>query len=247
MSRSFDGTNDALSYSGAVVDATNVDTTPKSFACWIKRGRATTGSDEFLMCAGTTAAPTSHYLALSISGTDTIQARARTTSNANATSSATITDTTNWHLVVAVFTSITSRTVYVDGNAGVTDTTSKDPVTATDLFRIGATPEAAFGSEYQGLIAYPTVWNNLALTSGNVSSLWNGGAGVDPLTIQNASIVAHWRLTGNVSPEPSSVGSFDLTLSGTTFSSDNPFSISGGGSGVVPQFMNVYGRRRRRS
>jgi hypothetical protein len=242
MSRSFDGANDVLTYSAKLVDATTIDTTPVSFACWVKRARTASASEEFLMCAGSTATPTSHYIALLInSTTDTVTARSRTTSNAAATSSATIADTTNWHLVVAVFAGIADRTIYVDANAGVQNTTSRDPTSATDIFRIGATPETGIGSEFQGLIAYPTVWNNKALNSTDVSQLWNSGAGVDPTTVQSGTAIAHWRLTGNASPEPSSIGTFDLTVSGTTFSADDPFTIGGGGSGLYNKLHGLFG------
>jgi hypothetical protein len=240
MSRNFDGTNDVLRYSGVVVDATTVDTTPVSFACWIKRGRTSAASAEFLMCSGEEFT-NQHYIATLIETDNTIKCRARTTSNAEAISSATITDTSSWHLIVGVFSGIANRTIYVDGNTGVNNTTSRDPVNTTNMFSIGATNETGIGAEFQGLIAYPTVWNNKALSSGDRDTLWNGGAGADPRSVSGAT--AMWLLDGSAT-ELDQVGSFNLTPTGTTFSSDEPFSLATGSLTARRQLfatLNRYG------
>jgi hypothetical protein len=239
MSRSFDGTNDLLTISSAVVDATTIDTTPVSVAMWIKRAQTSAAAVERLMIAGVAGA-TNNMLSLGINTNNTLFCRTRTTGDADATSTATIADTTNWHLVVGVWAGIADRKIYVDDNAAVQNTTSRDPSTATNLFRIGASTDnaAPFTGEYTGLIAYVTVWNT-ALSDANVASLWNGGAGVDPTTVASGNLVAAWDLTGDESPEVDDVGAFDLTVTGATFSTDNPFAV--GGSGLYNKLHGLFG------
>jgi len=184
-----------------------------------------------------------HYIGIGIETDNTAWCRARTTSNAQATSSVTIEDTDTWHLIVGAFADVDDRTIYIDGNAGVNNTTSRDPTTATALFSIGSTLESSFGAEFSGLMAYATVWNK-ALSSVEVASLWNSGAGADPTTVASGNLVAHWPMTGNASPEPDSVGEFDLTVNGTTFSTDNPFTVGGSaGKPTLARFGSVPGVR----
>jgi hypothetical protein len=234
VSRSFDGTNDALTYAAKLVDATTIETTPISFVVWFKRGRTAFGTTEMLMQAGPTNL-TSHLIAIGINPTtDTLFCRTRTTSTADATDTTNpVSDTTNWHMALGVWDTPTSRTIVVDGNASVTDTVSRDPTTATDMFRLGATLESGFGAEFQGLMAYACVWN-ATLSPADAATLWNGGAGCDPRTVKPASVVGFWDLTGNESPEVNdqTPGTGDLTLNGTTFSTDNPFTLS-----ALPNFL----------
>jgi hypothetical protein len=230
LSRSLSGTNDLLTIGSAVVDATAIETTPVSVAIWVKRGRTSAAGVERLVVAGVAAA-TNNQISIGINTDNTVFCRTRSTGDADATSSATIADTTNWHLIVGVWAGIADRTIYVDDNAGVPNTTSRDPSTTTNLFRIGASADNGppYTAEFQGLVAYVTVWNK-ALSSGEVASLWNSGAGVDPTTVANGNLVAAWDLTGNESPEVDDVGASDLTVVGTTFSTDNPFTVGGGGT-----------------
>jgi hypothetical protein len=243
MSRSFDGTDDHLTYSGAVVDATAIETTPISIALWIKRARSSAAAAERLVTAGVSGA-TNNLMAIGINTDNTVFCRSRSTGDADSTTVATITDTTTWHLVVGVWASLTSRTVYLDGTAATPNTTSRDPSVATNIFRVGASLDsgAPFTLEYQGLIAYLTVWNT-ALTGGDVTSLYNSGSGVDPTTIANGNLVAHWDMTGDESPEVDDVGAFDLTVTGATFSTDNPFTVGAAGQPTIARFGAVPGMR----
>jgi hypothetical protein len=252
MSRSYDGANDRLQVAAAVFDATAIDATPVAIATWIKRARTSAAAEEFLACGGVSGA-TSHYCAIAINTSNQVLCRTRTTSNAEAIDTVnTITDTTTWHLVFAVWKGIADRRIYVDGNAGVANTTSRDPVTATDFFCLGATPESGIGSEYQGLQGYTAVWTGLSKTDGQWDAMrdaiWNSGAGADLSTIESANQVAYWPLTSNADPEVNSKnpGTFDLTVTTATFSTDNPFTLGGGGA-TVPKFMNSYAARRRAS
>lgn len=238
MSRSFDGDNDSLNIESVVFNATTIETTSVAMACWIKRGRTSAAAEEMLMIGGANSLG-GNYQALLINTSNQVQARTRTSSNANATGG-TITDTTSWHLVVAIFAGTALRYVSIDGGSTVSDTTSRDPTTATAEFAIAGRPTTV--DEFQGLMAYPTVWTGLSKTQAEwntfCANLWNNGSGVDPKTIENANCIAHWDLTGNESPEVDDVGTFDLIVNNTTFSTDNPFTVGGGEDFTLPVAVN---------
>jgi hypothetical protein len=238
VSRSFTG-GGALRYAGLVVDSTAIETTPVSLAMWIKRTAISAASEEALFYNGQ-AGTTNHFIALGINPDNTVFCRTRTTSPANATSTATIADTTNWHLVVGVWAATNSRTIYVDGNAGVTETSTRDPTNTPTRFSLFSNLNNTPTAGLNGYGAYIAVWN-VALSSSDVTSLWNGGGGVDPTTIQNASLVGAWDVTGNESPEVDDIGAFDLTVTNGTFSADNPFTVGGGGSGLYNKLHGLFG------
>lgn len=66
----------------------------------------------------------------------------------------------NFHSVVAVFTSATSRTIYLDGVAGTTDTDSVDYASGVDQWSIGRFGDSSPSSYFIGVIKdakiYPT-------------------------------------------------------------------------------------------
>ena len=222
MSRSFSGANDTLRYAGAVVDCTATEVTNITFAVAVKRGRTSHSSDEVLMHCGPSA-NSNHLIGLEINATtNTVDATIRTSSGATSTSVATLADTTTWHLVVGKWVSGVPY-ISIDGGAFTTSGASRDPTTATSLLSLGGNLSATPGGDYLGLLAHPTFWGT-ALSDTDVSNLWNGGSFVDFETIQSGSLIQHCPLTRNESPEVDDIGAFDLTVSGATYSSDEPYS-----------------------
>ncbi len=230
MSRHFDGDNDYLRVASAVFDASTLETTPASVLIWFKRDRSAVGDEETLMCmsAGTAS---NNLCEIVFTTADRVGVRTRTSSNSHALSTV-LTDTASWHMAVGVYgdtstgaATTSSRSVYLDGAAASTEPTAKDPTSASTQLTFGGNEASTPTQDFQGYMAYLTVWNK-ALSSSEVASLYNSGAGADPLTVANGNIIAYWPLTGNESPEIDQVGAFDLTVTGTTFSSDNPFTLA---------------------
>lgn len=136
-----------------------------------------------------------------------------------------------WVHLAAVFTSSTSRTMYLNGVAGSTDTNSMTPgsLVVTGLGdRIFG--DLSYSSQpIKGKISHWAMWNT-ALSGANITSLAGGAA---PNTVAGGSLVAYWVLAGTASPEPDTSGSgFNMTITGTMTgdTGDNP-SIAGGGGG----------------
>lgn len=128
---------------------------------------------------------------------------------------ATIADTTTWHHCCAVFTSSTSRTVYLDGVAGTSSSVSIPLVTPTTTY-LGIFPPSF--SVLNGAISDVSIWN-IALTQDEISSLAGSGGGTGaalPSTVATGNLIAYWQLTGT-SPEQNLVtgGAFPLTVTGS--------------------------------
>ncbi len=121
-----------------------------------------------------------------------------------------------WSHVAGVVGSSTSRYIYLDGVQSSESTTSRTP-TGLDRTVVGA--RGNLSNSYDGNIAWATIWNT-ALTDDEVLRL---STGVVPLTVRKENIVACWPLWGIHDPEIDLVGSFDLTLNGTTRGDDPPF------------------------
>ena len=132
---------------------------------------------------------------------------------ANATSP--VLDTTNWHLAVGVWSDHTNRAAFFDGLSKGTIAALKAS-SAPNVTRISADP--AGGNPAAMYIAHVAIWN-IALIDADVLKLLTQL----PSTVQAASLLEYWPLTGNASPEPSlGTSPHTLTVTGTAFSTDNP-------------------------
>lgn len=98
-----------------------------------------------------------------------------------------------WYHLVAVYSSASqgSVTFYIDGTA---QTTTHDNQTGGTIqnssqpFRIGADDDGGVGRYFDGLIDEVAVWGR-ALSSGEVTTLYNGGSGVTYESTGGATIV----------------------------------------------------------
>jgi len=100
-----------------------------------------------------------------------------------------------WDHLVLVYTSATSRTLYLN-NVGLSpDTDDAGTITWSNIntFRLGVNP--VVGGDTHGKIGQVAVWNS-SLSAANVTSLYNGD---NPLTVATSSLVAYWPLTADLS------------------------------------------------
>ena len=89
-------------------------------------------------------------------------------------STATTTSADTWHHAAGVYESATSRTPYLDGVAGTTNTTNSGTQNAADYINVGTrTASSAQTSFFDGQIAELGVWN-AALTAAEIASLAKG-------------------------------------------------------------------------
>ena len=175
MAYDFNGSNQYLQVGSAVVTSA-----PLTMACWFNSD-STTVSHALLSITNSGVAGGITRFVLLASGTitgDPVRAIASDALNANG-----IADTTSgysantWHHAAGVFTSASSRSVYIDGGNSGTNTTSITP-TLLDRTNIGVqflqgaggTGGVAFGD---GRIAEVGVWNT-DLTAAEIASLADG-------------------------------------------------------------------------
>jgi hypothetical protein len=164
MAYEFNGSNQYLS-----IESAPATTLPITMACWFNSD-STTGNQRLVgIYAGSL-----DYYDLGIRGADAGDPVAAVVNGAG---TAEITRTTSgysanaWHHAVAVFTSTTSRTAYIDAGSSATGTTN---------IALGNTPNTArigiFTTNIQymdGRIAEVGIWN-AALTQPEIASLANG-------------------------------------------------------------------------
>lgn len=113
-----------------------------------------------------------------------------------------------WHHAAAVFTSPTSRTVYLDGGNSATNTTSATP-SGLDRISVARLGDSSPGNYFSGRIAEVAIWN-VALTDAEVAIL---AADYSPLFVRPQNLVAYWSLIRD--EDQDRVGGYDLTAFNT--------------------------------
>jgi hypothetical protein len=98
-----------------------------------------------------------------------------------------------WFHVAGVWAATNSRTCYVNGTAGTTNTTSITPVTV-DNIAIGAWRRtlSAGVEPFTGSVAEAAVWD-VALGAAEIASL---AKGLSPLRVRPQSLISYWPLVG---------------------------------------------------
>ena len=134
-----------------------------------------------------------------------------------------------WVPVVGVFTSNTSRTVYIGDEPGASNTNEKLVGTALDAIRIGAAPNGY--SNWRGLLAEVTLFNK-ALAGSELTDLYTENAGVysgpPPPTVAPNNVIAYYPLNYNNATQTNDAtgsaadASGDLTVTNAVYSSDHP-------------------------
>ena len=213
MSRSFNGTTDYLSYAGAV-DAAH----PMSFALWFNKP-STTFATAFSISNTNVTNPNRNSIILSnIANVRAFSANSGGSTTAGAGSTATF-STNTWHHACAVFSSNSSRTIYLDGGNSATNTTTVGVNTGSFVATTigGFSNSGSIGQPCDGLIAEVAVWNG-NLTSDDAASL---ASGISPTLVRPDILVAYWPLIGSFDPEIDRHGKYEMTVNGTT-ASDHP-------------------------
>lgn len=142
---------------------------------------------------------------------------------------------------VAIFTSRTSRMVYLNGVSSV-DVGSDDGGVGLTVTSVGACFHGGTGNPRNfanGVIAFPAVWG-MALTPADVAVLYSAGAGADPRIVEPQILLSLLLLSGGTpyldlvsgatwtaaaSPTTGSTDPFTLTAAGSPTLSVNPATV----------------------
>lgn len=206
MSRSFNGTSDYLEYTGGVRTSL-----PITLAAWAYKST----SNQTRVAVSIGDVDSLNRVSLVFISSANVRATSVNTSGTGAVTDTSTTFSANtWAHGAAVFTSTTSRTVYLNGGGSSTSTTSNDPSAANfDTTNIGCINNSSGRSTYfDGRLAEVGVWS-VALTAAEVASL---AKGISPLSVRPGSLIAYWPLIGNASPEIELRNRYEMTVSGAT-------------------------------
>ena len=121
-----------------------------------------------------------------------------------------------WNHACGVFTSASSRTVYLNGGGAATNTNTQAKNTWTES-ALGGLQSGGILYHLTGSIAEGAVWS-AALTANEVKSL---AACFSPETVRPSALVEYWKVMGRASPEPGVKGAFPLTITGTMNQADH--------------------------
>jgi hypothetical protein len=152
----------------------------------------------------------------------------------SATTSSTYTVDT-WQHGCAVFTSNSSRTIYLNGGNDNTNATAQDSITPNRT-SIGVKLGPAAVRYWSGSIAEAAIWN-AALTAEEVAVL---GSGYSPLLIRPQSLVSYWPLMGRIIGEQDIISKNTLTLQNSPATSEHvPIIYPKAPQIMVPQKDNI--------
>lgn len=185
MARSFSAASDQRCT--ATWTATSM---PFTIAGWYNRSSDGALTTLWSMFSNTTGTANRH--AIQATSAEEIQARSQDASAiVESTVSSAPAPGANGHFA-GVFASSTSRTAYVDGVAGSTNTTSRAPGSLAGI-AFGAIYNDAtnvFSGPFDGTIWEAAFWN-VALTASEIAAL---AKGYKPTLIRPASLVSYWPL-----------------------------------------------------
>lgn len=195
MALSFNGTTQNVFWSTAPgLPATAVITkSPCSFSCWCKPAAFNNQpQNAILMSLDATTSLTNNHVWLYLGGTTTNNVPSWQTSTSGGKLSTPFNSTVStgaWVHVAGTITSLTSRSIYVNG-VGVADnvTTISFPI-GQNQFVIGADYNALPNAEnfFNGSVAFPAVWN-VTLSQTDITALYNSGSGRDPREVQPSNL-----------------------------------------------------------
>src|SRR5260221_8935160 len=190
---------------------------PVSFECWYKPSN-NTGAQALISIASQTA--NSYWRLASESGAATARNESAG-GGASATSGATLLTVGSWSYLFGVFTSSTSRDVYLNGfkSSNASSIALRSALGFTNIGLNFAGPATASGPA-NGDIAFPKIWN-VALSQTDVNNLYNSGAG--KVIVQASNLKSFSLLGESISPWVDySTGVFWTTV-GTPAHAADPF------------------------
>lgn len=189
MGREFNGTSSYLTRT----DALGITGYPVSMFCWFKAD--TTNVARCLMgLFEDNSSGSSNQLKVGTATDATIQSATYDPTNGFRYTSTTTTVTTGaWQNCLAVFTSATSRAVYLNGGGkATTTTTAAVDFSLLNRFTVGAAKTNNVTDYADGQIMFPTVWT-AALNDEDALAL---NSGIIPVRVRPASVVGHWSVGG---------------------------------------------------
>ena len=204
----FDGTND---YLGIGSTSKLEFTSSFSLSAWVKPDLNKT---QYVIDTSTDVSSSNGYM-LRCNSNGTVRFWSYS-ANGFLDSTATV-STSSWNHLVAVKEGSTLR-LYINAGTPVTRTDGGFAASDTTNLRIGNS--SLFGGYFNGLIDEVSMYN-YALTSANVSSIYNSGT---PNDLTSFTPIAHWRMgdndggTGSQITDVSPSGGAIATINGATFS-----------------------------
>lgn len=211
MSRSHDGTNDFLDFSGDPAGGNTL-----TLHVWLNPTNFTAASHPFVIGVSGSLFNNNRLEIKVTTGNVVAATRGASGGSSEAQASAALSAGV-WNAVTAVFAASNDRRCFVNGANKGTNTGAPTAPTGQNLTRIGAGGDGSV--DYAGLSAHAAIWN-VALTDEEVEML--GAHRVSPLSVRPASLKAYWRHLGRDSPEIDVVGGNNFTVSGATVSADDP-------------------------
>lgn len=159
---------------------------PITMACWFKTASTTTNQGLLNICDASTGGQGIRLNAMGAVAGDPIRILTVGTAATAVDTTAGFTANT-WTHACGVFTSTTSRTVYINGGNSNTNTTSSSATGENRLFMGVLRAASAFSSYLNGHLAEVGVWN-AALTADEVRSL---ATGASPSLIRPESLTVY--------------------------------------------------------
>lgn len=194
--------------SSQYIESTTAPTTaaPLSMAVWVNA--TTLGAVRSLICIGSSTQANYFDLGHDASGNGFIETSANNGVSQEDIFGTTAQSTATWFHLAAVFTSVTSRTLYVNGTAeGGTGTVNLAP-TSLDRVTVGALSAAGHFGYGDAQLAEAAIWS-VALGADEVVSLAQGFA---PSLVRPASLTMWCPCWGQASPEVEMASQLTMTL-----------------------------------
>lgn len=212
MARSFNGTTSYLRNANASTNASTM-----TMCGWVNVDSLASTATFMGMSAGGSANSHMRYLEVPSWSTTTLFAYSCLSADwASGTVGGFSTGT--WHHIGGVWDGDASRTAYLNGTAGTTNTTSRAITSATDTV-IGAYYSAGSATNFMASSGCEFAIWDVALTAAEMTSL---SKGFSPLLIRPANLVSYWPTYGRVSSEMDIVGGLTMTLTGGDANVDHP-------------------------
>lgn len=208
MARIFATTADKLTAASPAITAS-----PLSMSCWYNA--TSLASNPLMVTLGVSGSAFNRYsLGCEFNGTKASSAQtAGGAAVVQALTSTTIA-TGAWHSFSGSWTSNIARAAYLDGGGKGTNTSNQGPAGVNQMF-VSGRPSDGSGAMV-GKLAHVALWSRIL---GDIEHLYLGSGG----HVRALSPDLYYRLNQNASPEVADVGTFNLTVTGTTFSNaDSP-------------------------
>ena len=189
MGRDFDGTTSYLTRT----DALGITDYPVSMFCWFKPDTTTVARCLMGLFEDNSSGSSNQLKVGTTTGAVVQSATYDVTNGFRLTSTSTTVTTGAWQNCLAVFTSSTSRAVYLNGGGkATTTTTAAVNFSLLNRFTIGAAKTNNVTDYADGQIMFATVWA-AALSDEDALAL---DSGIIPVRVRPASVRGHWSIGG---------------------------------------------------